>query len=82
MRFSPLWLLVAGTSSTRLDTVNAAAKDTLASVQQAFVQAGLVPDVLSSFHPVLLLDVTYTIPDTDGEIKVVSPPGRNFTRPR
>ncbi|GJJ13513.1 hypothetical protein Clacol_007767 [Clathrus columnatus] len=58
------------------------AKDTLESVRTAFVQAGLVPDVLSTFNPVLLLDVTYTIPDTDGEIKIVTPPGKNFTRPQ
>ncbi|KAF8591043.1 PEBP-like protein [Ramaria rubella] len=57
------------------------AKDTPQSVRQSFIQAGLVPDVLASFEPVLLLDVTYTIPET-GQKKAVSPPGRNFTMPQ
>ncbi|GJJ13512.1 hypothetical protein Clacol_007766 [Clathrus columnatus] len=79
MRFSSLWSLILSIGFS-LNTV--IAKDTLESVQKAFVQAGLVPDVLSSFNPILLLDVTYTIPDTNGEIKVVTPPGRNFTMPQ
>lgn len=58
------------------------AADTLHSVKEAFIESGLVPDVLPSFDPVLLLDVTYTIPNTTDETKVVTPPGRNFTRPR
>ena len=57
------------------------AEDTPQSVKQAFIQAGIVPDVLTSFDPQLLLDVTYTIPET-GETKAVTPPGRNFTMPR
>lgn len=56
------------------------AEDTPRSVRQAFIDSGLVPDVLASFNPVLLLDTTYTVPDT-GLPKAVSPPGRNFTRP-
>jgi len=58
----------------------ARARDTPQSVRQSFITAGLVPDVLASFNPVVLLDVTYTIPET-GKPKVVSPPGRNFTMP-
>ncbi|KAF8523102.1 phosphatidylethanolamine-binding protein [Hysterangium stoloniferum] len=54
---------------------------TPASQRKAFIQAGLVPDVLSSFHPKLVLDVTYTLPDTE-EKKAVDPPGKNFTRPQ
>jgi len=57
------------------------AEDTPQSVRQSFITAGLVPDVLASFNPVLLLDVTYTIPGT-GQKKAVSPPGRNFTMPQ
>ena len=57
------------------------AKDTTHSVKEAFIQAGLVPDVLSSFDPDLILDVTFTIPET-GQQKAVTPPGRNFTMPR
>lgn len=61
---------------------NGVFQNTPESVQKAFIQAGLVPDVLSSFNPVLLLNVAYTLPDTHGEIKVVTPPGRNFTMPQ
>ena len=57
------------------------AKDTPHSVKEAFIQSRLVPDVLASFDPKLLLDVTYTIPGT-AQQKAVTPPGRNFTMPR
>lgn len=82
MRFSPFIYLLELAASIGFVTPNSIKPNTPESIQKAFIQAGLVPDVLSSFNPVLLLDVTYTIPDTDGEIKVVSPPGRNFTMPR
>ncbi|KAF8526693.1 phosphatidylethanolamine-binding protein [Gautieria morchelliformis] len=64
-----------------LPTAFVYAENTPGSARQAFIQAGLVPDVLSSFNPVLPLDVTYTIPGT-GQQKAVAPPGKNFTRPQ
>ena len=57
------------------------AKDAPRSVKQAFIQARIVPDVLASFDPKFVLDVTYMIPET-GQQKAVTPPGRNFTMPR
>ncbi|KIJ54150.1 hypothetical protein M422DRAFT_775343 [Sphaerobolus stellatus SS14] len=74
MKFTSLSLfLIIFTTVTAFDTPE--------SVRRAFIQSGLVPRVVSSFNPVLLLDVTYTIPDTEQK-KVVTPPGRNFTRPQ
>jgi len=52
------------------------------AAKRAFVRAGIVPDVLSSFHPIMELDVTYSFNDTSVEVTLGMPMPRDDTANR
>lgn len=54
--------------------------ETISSVTEAFTSFAVVPDVLSSFAPIGLLDVVFTDPSTGAMLHVT--PGTNLTMER
>ena len=56
-------------------------KDGTSAIRQAFHDANIVPDVIPTFDPTLLLDVTFTNPDLQDPTVVVEP-GQELTKDR
>lgn len=63
-----------------LALATAQTSETISSVTEAFTSFSIVPDVLSSFAPIGLLDVVFTDPATGQMLHVT--PGTNLTMER
>ncbi|KAL1704318.1 phosphatidylethanolamine-binding protein [Schizophyllum commune] len=72
-------LAIAASGSPLGDRATRANKDDTSAIRQAFHDANIVPDIISTFDPTLLLDVTFTNPDLQDPTVIVQP-GQEVTK--